>query len=237
MPLEPTREQQQMIESTEGYQRCAAVPGSGKTFCLTRRIAYLITELYIDPSSIIGLTFTNKAASSMRRRLRDLVGDDSSCFMGTFHGFCNMVLREESHRLSWPRTFSIIDTGDQTDLVRQAAGRFRVCAVVPNRLPRTAAEVLRAAGVGILISIESSGLGLYKSVSYEVFRNRPSILLAFDGNSAALNLIQQARNSSNRHRIYINPRSRGLTEKAKMLDGYVQKMGSAEEILAAEENR
>lgn len=127
--------------------------------------------------------------------------------------------------------------GQEGYLVRQAAGRFRVCAVVPNRLPRTAAEALRAAGVGILISIESSGLGLYKSVSYEVFRNRPSVLLAFDGNSAALNLIQQARNSSNRHRIYINPRSRGLTEKAKMLDGYVQKMGSAEEILAAEENR
>ena len=121
MSLEPTREQQQMIESTEGYQRCAAVPGSGKTFCLTRRIAYLITELYVDPSSIIGLTFTNKAASSMRRRLRELVGDDCSCFMGTFHGFCNLILREESHRLNWPRTFSIIDTADQTDLVRQTA--------------------------------------------------------------------------------------------------------------------
>ena len=124
--------------------------------------------------------------------------------------------------------------GQEGYLVRQAAGRFAVCAVVPNRLPKTAAEMLRAVGVGILISIESSGLGLYKSVSYEVFRNRPSTLLAFDGNSAALNLIQQARNSSNHHRIFINPRSRGLTEKAKMLDGYVRKMGSAEEILAAE---
>ena len=121
MPLEPTREQLQMIEATEGYQRCAAVPGSGKTFCLTRRIAYLITELYIDPSSIIGLTFTNKAASSMRRRLRELVGDECSCFMGTFHGFCNLILREESHRLNWPKTFSIIDTEDQKDLLRQTA--------------------------------------------------------------------------------------------------------------------
>ena len=123
--------------------------------------------------------------------------------------------------------------GQEGYLVRKAAGRFKVLAVVPNRLPRPASEALRAAGVGILISIESSGLGLYKSVSYEVFRNRPSVLLAFDGNSAALNLIQQARNSSNKHRIYINPRSRGLTEKARMLDGYVQKMGSADEILAA----
>jgi hypothetical protein len=126
--------------------------------------------------------------------------------------------------------------GQEGYLVRKAAGRFRVFAVVPNRLSRTAAEALRAAGVGILISIESSGLGLYKSVSYEVFRNRPSILLAFDGNSAALNLIQQARNSSNRHRIFINPRSRGLKEKARLLEGYVQEMGTAEEILGLSGN-
>ena len=121
--------------------------------------------------------------------------------------------------------------GQEGYLVRQAAGRFRIYAIVPNQLTRTAAEALRATGVGILISIESAGLGLYKSVSYEVFRNRPSVLLAFDGNSAALNLIQQARNSSNPHQIFINPRSRGLTEKARMLEGYVRKMGDAEEIL------
>jgi hypothetical protein len=126
--------------------------------------------------------------------------------------------------------------GQEGYLVRKAAGRFRVFAVVPNRLSRTAAEALRAAGVGILISIESSGLGLYKSVSYEVFRRTPSVLLAFDGNSAALNLIQQARNSSNRHRIFINPRSRGLKEKARLLEGYVQEMGTAEEILGLSGN-
>ena len=125
-PIQPTAEQLKIIEDTEGYQRCAAVPGSGKTFCLTRRIAYLITELYVDPSSVIGLTFTNKAASSMRRRLRDLAGDDSNCFMGTFHGFCNLILKEEAHHLNWPKTFSIIDTADQVDLVRDAAGELKL---------------------------------------------------------------------------------------------------------------
>ncbi len=123
--------------------------------------------------------------------------------------------------------------GQEGYLVRRAAGRFRVYAVVPGLLSRASAEALRAAGVGILVSIENSAMGLYKSVSYEVFRHAPSVLLAFDGNSAALNLIQQARNSSNRHRIYINPRSRGLTEKARMLEGYVRQMGDAGEILGA----
>ena len=126
MPIEPTKQQLKIIEDTEGYQRCAAVPGSGKTFCLTRRIAYLITELYVDPASVIGLTFTNKAASSMRRRLRELAGDDSTCFMGTFHGFCNQILKEEAHHLNWPKTFSIIDTGDQVDLVRTAAAERKL---------------------------------------------------------------------------------------------------------------
>ena len=50
-------------EQTEGNIRVASVPGSGKTFVLTYRIAYLITELFVEPSSIVALTFTNKAAS------------------------------------------------------------------------------------------------------------------------------------------------------------------------------
>ncbi|MBQ7920228.1 MAG: UvrD-helicase domain-containing protein [Lachnospiraceae bacterium] len=116
-----TTEQKTIIETTEGYQRCAAVPGSGKTFVLTRRIAYLITELYIEPASIVGLTFTNKAAASMKKRLKDLIGDEANCFMGTFHGFCNMVLKEDIHKLSWPKTFAILDKADQIDLIKEVA--------------------------------------------------------------------------------------------------------------------
>lgn len=117
--MNPTKEQKKIIETTEGFQRCAAVPGSGKTFCLTHRIAFLIKNLYIDSSSIVGLTFTNKAASSMKKKLKDLVGDDSNCFMGTFHGFGNLVLGEEIYRLSWPKVFGILDHNDQIDLVKK----------------------------------------------------------------------------------------------------------------------
>ena len=98
MGYKPTEEQNQMIVATEGYVRCGAVPGSGKTFCITHRIAYLITELFIDPSSIVALTFTNKAASSMTRRLKKMIGDEATCFTGTFHGFCNKILKEEIYR-------------------------------------------------------------------------------------------------------------------------------------------
>ncbi len=94
------------------------MPGSGKTFCLTHRIAFLIKELYIDSASIVGLTFTNKAASSMKKKLKELVGDDSNCFMGTFHGFCNVILKDEIYRLSWPKAFGILDHNDQIELVK-----------------------------------------------------------------------------------------------------------------------
>ena len=116
-------------------------------------------------------------------------------------------------------------TGQEGYLVRQAAGRFRVFAFVPTMVSRGELNRLRAAEVGVRLSIESSGMGLYKSFAYEIFKHRPSALLAFDGNSAALNLIQEARNARHKCRIYINPKSRGLAAKAKLLEGYVSPLG------------
>lgn len=117
----PTKEQQQIIETTEGNIRVRAVPGSGKTYVLTNRIAYLIKELYVEPSSIVAMTFTNKAASEMKRRLKAMVGDMATCFAGTFHGFCNLILKEEIHRVSYPKTFVILDKRAQLDLIREVA--------------------------------------------------------------------------------------------------------------------
>ena len=68
LPDKVTKEQLDIIHATEGYVRVASVPGSGKTFVLTYRMAYLITELYIDSASIVALTFTNKAAAEMKQR-------------------------------------------------------------------------------------------------------------------------------------------------------------------------
>ena len=95
IPDKVTDEQLEIIKATEGYIRVASVPGSGKTFVLTYRIAYLITELYVDPASIVALTFTNKAAGEMKQRLKEIIGDKCNCFAGTFHGYCNKILKEE----------------------------------------------------------------------------------------------------------------------------------------------
>lgn len=118
-------------------------------------------------------------------------------------------------------------------LARRAAGRFAVFAIVPNQITRMEKTRLEKMKIGILISIESSGMGLYKSFAYEIFQKTPSLLLAFDGNSSALNLIQEARNGREKCRIYINTKSRDLAVKAKMLEGYVQPLMNPESILSA----
>lgn len=125
-PDKITEEQQKIIQATEGYIRVAAVPGSGKTLALTYRIAYLITELYVDPASIVALTFTNKAAGEMKQRLKDIIGDKCNCFAGTFHGYCNKILKEEIHRLSFPKTFSILDKKAELELIREVADEVHV---------------------------------------------------------------------------------------------------------------
>ena len=126
IPDKVTDEQLEIIKATEGYIRVASVPGSGKTFVLTYRIAYLITELYVDPASIVALTFTNKAAGEMKQRLKEIIGDKCNCFAGTFHGYCNKILKDEIHRLSFPKTFSILDKKAELDLIREVAEEVQV---------------------------------------------------------------------------------------------------------------
>ncbi len=113
-------------------------------------------------------------------------------------------------------------TGYEGYLVRRNRGRFPVIAIVPNLLTRAELNRLRSSGIGIMISIESSGMGLYKSFAYEVFKRQCSVLLAFDGNSAAANLMQEAKNGRYKCRIYANPHARDLWQKARSLTGYVQ---------------
>lgn len=117
----PTKEQSDIIEATEGNIRVRAVPGSGKTFALTNRIAYLITELGVEPSSVVAMTFTNKAAGEMKYRLKHMIGDMATCFAGTFHGYCNNLLKEEIYRVAYPKTFTILDKQDEINLLREIA--------------------------------------------------------------------------------------------------------------------
>ena len=109
--------------------------------------------------------------------------------------------------------------------------RFRIFSMVPTMISARQEKQLRKSGAAIRVSIEPSAIGLYKSCAYEVFKQRRSILLALDGNSAGANMIQEAKNAKYRCRIYVSTHCRILRAKAESLEGYVTLFSQPEEIL------
>ena len=98
---------------------------------------------------------------------------------------------------------------------------FRIYSFVPALITKKEAEKIKSANVNVRVSIESEGMGIYKSINYEIFERRPSMVVAFDGNSAAANLIQEAKNGKGRSDIFVWSHSKNLMQKAKSLHGYV----------------
>lgn len=111
--------QQQAVQSIKGPVMVIAGAGSGKTRALTYRIAYMLQQ-GIDAFSILALTFTNKAAREMKERVIQLVGDQEgrNVWMGTFHAIFARILRVEGHHLGYPSNFTIYDTDDTKQLMR-----------------------------------------------------------------------------------------------------------------------
>ncbi len=111
--------QQAAVLNTEGPSLVIAGAGSGKTRVLTYRIAQLLNQ-GVPPYKILALTFTNKAASEMRKRIAELVGTEiaSNIWMGTFHSIFSKILRFEAERLGYSSSFTIYDTMDSRNLIK-----------------------------------------------------------------------------------------------------------------------
>jgi len=110
--------QRQAVESTEGYIRVVAGAGSGKTKTLTRRFLYLVEALGISTASILCVTFTNKAAAEMKKRIRRVLPDRDLAHITTFHGFCVNLLKEDCHVAQYPSTFIILDEEDKAAILK-----------------------------------------------------------------------------------------------------------------------
>lgn len=112
--------QKEAVLETEGPCLVIAGAGSGKTKVLTHKIAYLIEEKGIKPWNILAITFTNKAASEMKERITNLIGESSNdMWMGTFHSICVRILRRYIDRIGYNSDFVIFDSSDQKTLVKQ----------------------------------------------------------------------------------------------------------------------
>lgn len=105
-------EQLESVKTTEGPVRVIAGAGTGKTRALTSRYCYLVRDLGISPKNILCVTFTNRAANEMKRRVRDELGDQDLGYICTFHAFCTLLLHEDINVLNYPKNFVILDKED-----------------------------------------------------------------------------------------------------------------------------
>lgn len=114
--------QYKAVSTNSKYCRIVAGAGSGKTRVLTYRISYLISEMNVNPSSIVAIAFTNKVANEMKERaIKILHGMGSGLTVSTFHSFCAKFLRKEIDEIGFPNNFTIMDEEDQVTLVKNIA--------------------------------------------------------------------------------------------------------------------
>lgn len=119
------------VKTTSGPVLILAGAGSGKTKTLTHRIAYLMTSEGVWPNEILAVTFTNKAAKEMRERLAHLIGQEGSTrsfmpWMGTFHGICVRLLRQDGDKIGIQSNYVIYDEDDRQGLIKQAMKQLSI---------------------------------------------------------------------------------------------------------------
>lgn len=196
----------------EKMQRVTIKGNAGKgpdRFDANTELKDIISEIPWDrlPVVLLGGSFnTEKRATHLTEKgkeqmeyLMDALSPDEVCFV-------------IGHKLA----------GYEKYLVENNRKGFKVYAVVPYLITEAEMKKLLAGGVQIRVSPESQGMGIYKSFNYEIFERRPSLVVAFDGNSAAANLIQEAKNGKGKAEIFIWGNSRNLRQKADSLQGYVK---------------
>ena len=113
-------EQREAVLTTEGPLLVLAGAGTGKTRVLTTRIAHILNQRMAWGSQILAVTFTNKAASEMKKRIHELVPSlDGLPWMGTFHSVSARILRNHAELVDLKPTFTILDTDDQIRIIKQ----------------------------------------------------------------------------------------------------------------------
>ena len=126
--LENLNEEQRIPASIiDGAILVTAGAGSGKTRMLTHRIAHMVKDEGINPSHILAITFTNKAAKEMKERVEGLVGAEAQdMWLGTFHSVCVRILKREIELLGYSRDFNIFDEIDKDKVIKEVMKKLNV---------------------------------------------------------------------------------------------------------------
>lgn len=118
-------QQREAVKTIHGPVLILAGAGTGKTRVVTMRIAHMVDE-GIKPANLLSVTFTNKAASEMRERVKEMLGNEKAkeITLGTFHAFCMRLLRQHAEVLGYKNNFSIYSQGEQQSLVKKILARL-----------------------------------------------------------------------------------------------------------------
>lgn len=145
-------QQKKAVLKTDGPILILAGAGSGKTRALTYKVAYLISEKGIDPNQILMVTFTNKAASEMKERIKKLIGLSNLPLSGTFHSLCAKLLRMEGKYIGIPPSFVIYDEKDQLDAIKEIMENLGISS--KNFHPKAISNTISQAKNELITSIE-----------------------------------------------------------------------------------
>ncbi|HSD98251.1 MAG TPA: UvrD-helicase domain-containing protein [Patescibacteria group bacterium] len=193
------KEQQNAVIATDGSVIILAGAGSGKTRVLTYRVLYLMLEKYIDPSHILMVTFTNKAASEMKERMQKMTQGMNMPTVATFHSLCSKILRREARNIGMTADFVIYDTSDQEDAIKQTMELLGLS--LKEYKPRSLLEMISSAKNEMLTSSEYSDLarGHFQQVAAIVYSAYQKLLKAnnaFDFDDLLLQVVSLFRDRS-----------------------------------------
>ncbi|MBO4251412.1 MAG: UvrD-helicase domain-containing protein [Clostridia bacterium] len=117
-------EQIKPVLDTEGAVLVIAGAGSGKTRVLTTRIAYLVLEKGVYPSEIMAITFTNKAADEMKKRLERIIDGTEYMWVSTIHSMCVRILRRDIEKIGYDKNFTVYDETDKERVLKRVITEF-----------------------------------------------------------------------------------------------------------------
>lgn len=159
--------QREAVVAAEGPVLVVAGAGSGKTRVLTHRIAYLLASRRAHAGSVLAITFTNKAAEEMVRRVESLLGSRpaGAMWIRTFHSACARILREQATLLGFTSNFTIYDEADSQNLVKSCLGDmgYDTKRVTPGRVKH-----LISTAKNELLSPEAFGAGMDGGLPFDL---------------------------------------------------------------------
>lgn len=166
--------QKEAVLYGDGPLLILAGAGSGKTSVLTKRVAYLIKERYVNPKNIVAITFTNKAAKEMKERIIKEVGSIGyDIQISTFHSFGLRIIKENYERLGYEKNFTIIDSDDSLTVVKKILKDMNIDTTrynpkfIKNQISSCKNEMVMPEGYKRLVNDDTSDI-IYKTyVKYQ----------------------------------------------------------------------